>query len=231
MQSATEDEAASQFSKAIERTYDPFWGNARNLLDYLAANDLLQKDLAKAALGSFVLAKGSLSVLDLGMLKEAWKLPTVKRLIGLGAEQAQGLSRQQRRQADRQGNKEPNPSEFVMEMLGVMPHGRQALLTTPTAKIWCALQDDAFVTRPADITCNHGITVSGEWALLGLLDAVPDDGVAEPESQPLGDNWVGGPASLVGNLATVVQPLVRQLLGRPRTFYGVTPLLVLRDVT
>ncbi len=63
--------------EASERIYDPLWTNARVLLDYLAERDMIQRDIWEARMGQFVLAKGSIVVLDLGMLKNVWVKPTI----------------------------------------------------------------------------------------------------------------------------------------------------------
>ncbi|MBC7160115.1 MAG: hypothetical protein H5U21_08725, partial [Porphyrobacter sp.] len=79
-------------SQTLERIYDPFWVNARQFLDVLTERDMIQRDISAANMGEFVLAKGFLSVLDLVMFKEAWKLPSLQRMIkaGMGLEKPMG---------------------------------------------------------------------------------------------------------------------------------------------
>jgi hypothetical protein len=55
-------------SESSERIYDPLWSNARTLLDYLEAANLIGRDLATARIGQFVIASGDLTVLNTSML-------------------------------------------------------------------------------------------------------------------------------------------------------------------
>ncbi|MEI9929372.1 MAG: hypothetical protein WDM89_02065 [Rhizomicrobium sp.] len=187
---------------------------------------MILRDLTKAGIGQFVLASGNVSILDLVMLKKAWDLKSVKKLATMGAEQSQAhtSNRQQRRAS--QSNPASTPAgtiDFMFDLLGIMPHGIQAQVLSGESKIWSALNADFFITPPADLSLNHGSHLPGIWNLVGILDAVPDN-AAGPS----------GPAdtehSLVGNLTTTIQPLMRQMLGRPTSSYGLTPLLVFREV-
>jgi len=111
----------------------------------------------------------------------------------------------------------------MFELLQIMPHGVQGQLASPPFDIWLAMRGDAFITQPNDLTLNHGIQLSGKWNVVGILDAVPDAAAGPPSSPPTDH-------SLVGNLATIIQPLTRQVLGRPVGSYGATPLLVFREI-
>lgn len=68
-------------SEASERVYDPFWANARYLLDVLDERKMIHRDLASAPIGSIVLISGKMSVVDLGLLKEVWALPRIRKLM------------------------------------------------------------------------------------------------------------------------------------------------------
>ena len=72
---------------------------------------------------------------------------------------------------------------------------------------------------------KHGAILSGTWNIVGILDALPE--VVESDTSV---------AAALGNtpLAQVVQslaPLVRQIMGRPAHAYGLTPLLILREIS
>ena len=78
-------------------------------------------------------------------------------------------------------------------------------------------------TAADDLLLKHGVAVRGEWSLLGILDATPDSEVTA-EGQSLGSE------SNVATLLRALAPIARQMLGRPPGHYGVTPLLIFREI-
>jgi hypothetical protein len=78
---------------------------------------------------------------------------------------------------------------------------------------------------------KHGVAIAGLWNILGVLDALPDEG--ENSQVYMTDQLIAAislgaiGAQIVGPLA----PAVRLLLGRPGTAYGTTPLLIFREVS
>lgn len=72
-QASLEYTSTDDTQRTEETTWDPLWANARALLDFLEERDMIQRDIWKARVGQFVLAKGALIFLDLAMLKGAWE--------------------------------------------------------------------------------------------------------------------------------------------------------------
>ena len=104
----------------------------------------------------------------------------------------------------------------------MLPHSIQAALRGENT-VWCCLQNDGMTTPADDLLLKHGIAVRGEWSLLGILDAVPDSEAPADDLPPAaGDN--------VATLMRALAPFARQLLGRPPGHYGVTPLLIFREI-
>lgn len=191
------------------------------------AKDMLVRDLSRAGIGQFVLVSGSMSIIDLMMLKDAWNIKAVKQLAAAGVKQNQVIpNRQQRRQKEKSAGADFNSPaamiDFIFDLIKLMPHGMQAQIYSAPHKIWSALDSEFFVTPPSDLSLNHGSHLPGVWNVVGILDGIP------------GDEAVGGPLndehSLIGNLTTTIQPLVRQMLGRPPGSFGLTPLLIFREV-
>ena len=213
----TEEDARTEVAKK----YDAQFVGPLVFLDNV--KEMLVRDLSKAGIGQFVLTSGSVSIVDLMMLKEAWNLKEVKQLANIGARSAQtGQSRQERRLADKASNLGPSQTiDFMFGLLKLMPHGMQAQISAPPHNIWSALNATGFITPPSDLSLNHGSHLPGIWNVVGILDALPGEGKAGPSDAE---------HSLVGNLTTTIQPLVRQMLGRPVGSFGVTPLLIFREV-
>lgn len=200
-----------------EKTYDPLWTNARAFLDYLAAKSMIQRDVYAATIGQFVLITGSLSIIDIAMLKEGWKLPTFRHAAGIAPSAP-------RSGKARSTSPEPNPIEFAFEMLGILPHSVQALVTSPNASVWSIVRSDCLATSSGDLLLKHGLKIPGDWSILGILDAQPDliDSDGEPEFSPDGDQ-------MAAQMMAMFAPLTRKLLGRPQDSFGITPLLIFRE--
>ena len=215
--------------EASERVYDPLWTNARTFLDYLAERDMIERDIAAARIGQFVLVSGELEVLNLAMLRVAWEDETIKRLMEQEGEDCLSApNRQQRRAQQRNsGKKQDQVTQFdvAIALLRILPHAIQARLQGD-ADVWCNLTDAGLVVSADDLLLKHGIRLAGTWNLLGILDALPDAGdTAELKATD------HGAIGTVGDLLTALAPIGRMLLGRPPRAYGLTPLLVFREVS
>jgi hypothetical protein len=233
---------SSYGSDTLERVYDPLWANARTLLDYLKEQGMLLRVLQGARIGQFVLASGSLVILDLSLLKDAWGQPTVKRLIS--QPQAQTIqsqlpnpaNREQRRRQEalQQKTKPSDDVQFMLEFLPLLPHTIQAHLIGTGFGVWCTLNPKSLVGAASDLLLKHGTYVPGTWNMLGVLDAFPDMGVtlAGPTGLSEIEETIAAVASTeVGKLAARLAPAARRFLGRPPGSYGMTPLLIFRKVS
>lgn len=218
-------------SVGYARVFDPFWANARAFLDYLSDKQMLQIDLDTANVGQFVIASGYLSVLDLAMLKDAWKIGSLKNKILSGIADGKQFSHMTAAEKSAAKELKENTAMFI-DLLQVLPHSVHASMITneDEAKlVWCALREEYLVTPAADLTLAHGARISGEWSIVGILSAIPDYGLATPSAGE--DAEPGLLQSLIGLVSQQIAPVVRVSLGRPGAAYAVTPLLIFRDVT
>lgn len=225
-------EAGSTHSETSQRTYDPFWANAIRFLDLLTERGMIQRDLTSADIGQFVLAKGSLTVLDLAMFKDAWKLPSVQRKVMEGAFQKPKSTMTTAQKAEVREQKEN--AELMLDMIQIMPHSVHASMITSgndqAHLLWCTLKEEYLVTPAADMTLAHGATMPGEWAILGILSAKPEYQTHDPNGSA-DDGAPGVMQSVVGQVSKTIAPIVRLALGRPAAAHAVTPLLVFREVS
>lgn len=211
-----EAQEGGQQRSGLERSYDPQWRNALVFLDYLTQRDLIVQDLSLARIGQFILASGSLSILDASFMKDAWPLTTVSKLIRATKGQTKGPK--------------PlvDPIDLVMDLLKVLPHPLQAQLDGPGFSLWCGLAPENLVTSPSDILLKHGTKIAGVWHVLGVLDAEPDHAPAATVASALAD----APSDrLVASVVEGLAPMVRTLLGRQPGAHGATPLLIFREVS
>lgn len=206
--------------RAGHRRYDPVWTNARTFLDFLDERDLIKRDISSSNMGQFVLCSGTLSVSDLQLMERAWKLKSVQSLIKQGQRGSTG-NRNIRRGRGKSGSANPE-IDLVLELLSIMPHTIQAKLSG-VANVWCSLDQEAMSTVVSDIPLKHGVVIPGEWHALGILDARP--GISTPSDPDMSDG-----VEIAGKMMEIFGPVIRNLLGRPNDHYGITPLLIFREV-
>jgi hypothetical protein len=222
-------------SEASERVYDPLWANARTLLDYLFERNMIQRDIWEARLGQFVLVEGRLVILDVAMLKGAWDKPAIRKIVTKDAGVEHDLNRHLRRKQAAVGGEKPvSEVEVFMDLLGILPHSLQAHILGDKFTAWCSLATESLVGLSSDLVLKHGTLISGDWHVLGVLDAQPERG---PESDkpmkltPLEEAVAGLAGTLVGTLVARLSPVTRRMLGRPYGAHGLTPLLIFREVS
>jgi hypothetical protein len=222
----------------LTRKFDPQW--LMPLLFLREAKDIIVRDIEEAGIGKFVLMSGSLSILDLSMSRLLWDVPFIQQSIAAGATPDDmaalasiipAASRHDRRAAKARGSPATpaNPAlEYVkamIEVVKVMPHGTFASISDNAGhEVFSTLRDDGLVVASSDLMLQHGTTISGDWNIVGVLDALPD---AKAQT-------VYGPQPFAGMpLLAIFQtfgPVARSMLGRPSGAYGMTPLLIFREV-
>ena len=221
-------------SESSERAYDPLWTNATTLLDYLAERNLIERDIGRARIGQFVLAAGRLQILDVTLLRNVWEKPSVGHFIRAGiaeTTQQNQVSRQVRRHLERHGGSQPTqaPSEadLMLDLVSVLPHSIQATVLGDDYSAWCNLSEENLVGHASDLVLKHGVVVPGRWFVLGVLDALAGDVMIDPGDTDTAQALAG---NQIGAFAAMIAALARQFIGRPLNAYGMTPLLIFREV-
>lgn len=221
-------------SETSERFYDPLWTNARALLDYLHEHGLLNEDMDKATLGQFVLVKGSVILLDLGLLRGAWEKPPIQKLMKAGIESGlhPAASRQERRAQTAKGKSEASTeTDAIIALLSLLPHTLQVRLVSSDASFWSTLDEDAVVGRSSDLILKHGALVGGEWHMLGVLNAYPYDPSYRNEfGRGMQEILAELAETAIGQMIAHLAPALQPMMGRPPSAWGITPLLIFRDV-
>jgi hypothetical protein len=204
------------------------------MLDYVA--HLLHRDITTANIGQFVIASGSLSLLNAAMLPKIWQSESVKKVaieaakrnakLLFDANPATAMLRPgDRAKAEKmvlQAAEEHGKSG--MEVIPHFPHAAQCTITGPNFKVWSSLLADGLVTAPGDLSLKHGTEIPGIWNLLGILDALPSP--IQPQAVIPTSAEPQHVEALIRNFSN----LGRTMLGRPANAYGVTTLLLFREV-
>ena len=204
-------ESESSATEEMQREFDPQWVLPLTLLEVLEDQQLIHRDISTAALGQFVLCSGSLSIVDLAILKSLLELPAFKKQLTVQVNQMKGLP--------------PNMGELLRQFLMILPYNLQATIAAPQKEIWCCLKQEGMMLPQAEVFLKHGFSLPGIWYSLGLLDARPN------ESSPIPQAAGAAVKSLVEILTGQLGPAVRQAFGRPVRSFGITPIMLFREVS
>jgi hypothetical protein len=224
-------------SEAQVRVYDPLWANARTLLDFLDERGLIQRDLTAARLGQFVIASGDLSILNAGMLPKIWEVRAVRDVVVRQAVETakvkwnsdprnSSLKQGERIKAEKAALKvtETN-TQAGMEILPFFPHSAQCTVKGSNFSVWSTLNAEGMAGTVSDLSLKHGTEIPGKWHLLGILDALPNPIPGQIEILA-----TGAPEHM-GTLIKNISNLGRTILGRTPDSYGMTALLLFREVS
>jgi hypothetical protein len=223
-------------SEVQMRLYDPLWTNALALLDYLDERGLIQRNLTAGRLGQFVIASGRLSILNAEMLPKIWDSQSVRDMtVRQWGETAKSQWAAQSENAALKGGQRERAEKAVfnaatgvakagMDIIGSFPHSAQCTIVGTDFSAWSILTTEGMVGTVADLSLKHGAEVPGEWHLLGILDALPDQ---IPVQVPIVNTGI---PQHFGTLIRNFSNLGRTLLGRGPESYGMTALLLFRKV-
>lgn len=207
-----EDQVGSTLQDTEERQFDPFWSNAISFIDLLHTRGLVISEIEVATFGQFVSAVGQLSIVDLDLTYRILKREGVISAFMAGE--------------DTPGQRAKN---FALELLAEMPQTIEMTLNRPDADpIWGTMNGSLMTSSTGEIMLKHGIVLSGEWTVLGIMDARANDG-GRVGRLPREELEMHGGQGLRG-MTNVFAPMVRALLGRPENCHGMTPLLIYRSV-
>lgn len=214
----------SSANESDQRKYDPKWINALNFLEHLAVKDLFERDVEGAQIGQFVLITGKLQILNFASISKLWSSGAVEGLVRAAMPpMGQPKSRQQARAQGRKGASEPDQVNLLLDLYQAWPHLAQGMLKS-NVDTWFTLNEGGLSTSSSDLMLKHGISLDGEWSMLGVLDAMPASSYSEDDADLVADG------AIVANLLRHLIPIARQSFGRPAHTYGVTPLVIFREI-
>ena len=215
-----QDESGKAWHRGAEKTFNPLWGNALAFLDYLTERQLIVTDMASAGMGQIIQISGALSIVDTSILKTMIQSPVIKKMFQVEESAPSGP-----RQAKERARQGPTPVDTGMAIMEVLPHVIQARMATGNSVFWSSLLGTGLTVSPGDLLLKHGLHIGGTWNVVGVLDALPDDITAS--GPVVSDEDLG---AYITALSAMV-PTIRPMLGRQPHAYGITPLLIFREVS
>lgn len=208
----------------LSRQYDAQWIAPLAFLKQAEERGMMVARLAEARVGQIALASGTLTVRDLGLFGKALKLPSFKQRV-----REDGISpnlSQKERKA------ELSNRDVGIELVSVLPHAIHAEINGTDFVVWSILQEENMVGASGDLLLKHGVTVQGTWTIIGIVDALPDAEQLKSEvKRAMSGEWAAGLAHrMMGAVLDYIGPIGRALLGRPGAAFGMTPLLIFREI-
>lgn len=233
-----QQDVSAGLSKENAKTYDPLWSNALALLDYLSDREMIERDISSARIGQFLLVKGKLAITDLGIVQRSMELPSIKKLLNIEDSSSPKPNRRHRRTAAAQGAGTQGLTPLDMQrmafdMLSIMPHTAQArLYTDDDHQVWVGLSAENLVVKAEDLFLKHGVVIGGEWHMLGVIDALPGS-YGDPEGalsifKEIEEDGTG--TEMLARILPTFVPFTKIMLGRPEGAFGMTPLMIFREV-
>jgi hypothetical protein len=205
----------------LERTFDPLWQNARSFVEYAQG---ITKDLSEASIGQIVSISGSITIIDFNFLKDFMANKSIMDSLLEDKTSPEGNRQERRSHQKYPKNRSSDPP--ISELFGLFPYKIQMTIEADV-EAWCTISEEFLVTQASDIVLKYGGALDGNWSVIGILDAVP----SVFSGELIGNlDFDDGVEAFGMKLTKAMAPMARVLLGRPFSAYGITPLVVYREI-
>lgn len=226
---------SSEENKTLNTVYDARWLNALNFLNIAEQKKLINNDIKTSAIGQLVLFSGNVFIYDSSIASGIMTNEKIKRQVLRDSLVSNQREKRKNNAIEAMGSDNMSGLEFGIEVSNAIPTSIQFCMRNGDILTWSSLDEKNMTIRPLDLILKHGLAISGNWSVIGILDAVPtlsdkDEPTIFAENK--GDHQL--PIFPFGQhcefLGRQVYSLVRKFFGKPNSFYGVTPLLIFRSV-
>ncbi|CAK0739364.1 hypothetical protein CCP1ISM_1030002 [Azospirillaceae bacterium] len=183
----------------------------------------------KARIGNIVQASGHIILANYPLIQRASKSEKLRKLwFQTAVSQNKGGAGSRRNSYLTPDDKiAANQTEIGIELFSFVPETVQCSLLTDYGCLWATLNESDLISSAISLTLKHGSVISGNWTVVGIVDALQGKFDITPEfikDMPLiYENEMSG---AVAHMAQVFS----EVIGRPRTAYGITPLLIFRKI-
>ncbi|HDX5738004.1 TPA: hypothetical protein ROS75_002150 [Yersinia enterocolitica] len=209
--------AGEAVSRTQERMFDSSWSLPLNLLDKLSETGRIKRNLDEAKLGDLVLVSGMMKVFDAHMVHQF--MPTFKKL------KLSEIKNEKSATKKNSMKEEVKNFENAEEMIKFLPLSTQIdFADSDGNQIWMSVEPSNLTIGMGDIALKYGPFIPGEWNILGFVDAYPGDRLDNPDA-PYPSNINDLKAAMDSMLL-----IIKSLMGRSDSSYGMTPLMIFRAV-
>ena len=227
--SSTSDDMTSEFSGSVptiatvktsykngaglgsEDIFDASVTMPREMMDRLDELGFISFDLNEEQLGNLVLLKGKLGVVDIAGMKDI-----LDPAIEFGISQMPD-SKPQEKTAKNNLKKLMNPLVAFMKGIPFALQARFFNNGNMNEEVWMTLSRSEMVNSVHDLNFKHGDIMAGEWHVLGVLDAIPND-----------QERIIHSSNDVNEMVETFTTMMKEQFGRPASAYGMTPIAIFR---
>jgi hypothetical protein len=217
--SLAKGESKKNQQTGIERHYDTQWSQVLNFLDEVQARKMLRRDIEASPIGGLLLLSGSLYLANMRSFEKTWGAIS----NDADTSTSQQGNRHARRSARRQ--EAPPPDISGLKILGSLEQPVFMIFKSGNNRLWSTLDPNNLVGGSADLNLKHGLGVAGQWHILAALDCQPGLGNDVPDGR-----LCGGGDNVFSDSIVGMWREFRLVFGRPADCYGVTPIVIMREL-
>jgi hypothetical protein len=196
-------------SRQSEKHYDSTTTVLYEVMDRLNELGFIRKNISETPIGQLLLCSGTIRFQDIRMMRNLWE--PIMKFVASGE---QGNHKQKQEKT--------KEMDFYKSILVALPHALLMTFISNNKFLWSSLEEEHLKINSDDITLKHGANFAGEWIVLGILDAKPDE--FSTQTMPtVGNPFFDGMTTILEN--------IREFLGRPSSHYGITPIAIFRTVS
>lgn len=225
----------SEQNKNLNTVYDARWLNALNFLDIAEQKELINKDIKTSGIGQLVLFSGNVFIYDSSIPSEIMKNEKIKQYMLRDAPGSNRREKGKNAAIGAMGSYNMGSQELAFELSNAMPNSIQFSMQNGDIQTWSCLDEKNMTIKPLDLILKHGLAISGNWSIIGILDAEPtlsnkDEPIIFAENKDDHQLPVFPFAQHCERIGLEVYSTMRRFFGKQNSFYGVTPLLIFRSV-
>lgn len=205
-----------------EKSFDASWTLPINLIDKLDENGLISNELNGKRLGSTVLCKGKMRIFDISVLQKS--VPFIAKMMGMNHPKLPPKVKKTNNNLEDQIIAPGVTFGMMKEMLNIVPNTLQVdFINEAGQTIWMTINRDYLTINPDDMVLKYGSSLPGEWYVIGFIDALPET------EEDFTDNLSFEPSPMKDGIQGML-PAIRELAGRSINSYGMTPLVIFRNI-
>jgi hypothetical protein len=216
-------QADSTLHSGVQRHYDTQWVAPLSFLEEIQDRKMLKRSLGDAHTGDLVILSGSLTLANLRVFERTLQMG--EGLLPLST--PTGNRAERRRQTTQPANNAASMAAATgIRFLATLEQPIFMLFVAGTDGLWATIDPTCVVGSASDLHLKHGTTIEGKWHLVGILDCLPSVGPIAPISRRV----VGDKDNTFGEALIGMLQEHRLLMGRPSDCYGITPLIIMREI-
>ena len=194
-----------------EDVFDASVTMPREMIDRLDELGFINYELNENQLGNLLLLKGKLGVVDVAGMNDIID-PAIEFGIGQMPD-AKPLEKTAK-------NNLKKIIAPVATFMKAIPFALQARFFNEgdmSEEVWMTLSRTEMINSVHDLNFKHGDIMAGEWYILGVLDAIPNDQEVKINE-----------TNEINVMLEAFTKMMKEQFGRPSTAFGMTPIAIFR---